>query len=123
MEVAEGFSKALMPIYSGYTERECEDLIRKMRNAIIDGEAERFMNVLQTFLEGNPYGNTEMVKRESYFKNNLYIVFKALGFFPRAEEQTCSARMDVMKDVIGIVILTFFIDPSYVICLRSIRVF
>lgn len=67
-----------------------------MRNAIIDGDAERFMNVLQTFLEGNPYGNTEMAKRESYFKNNIYIVFRALGFLPRAEEQTCSARMDVM---------------------------
>ena len=96
MEVAEGFSKALMPIYSGCSERECEYLIREMRIAIIDGEAERFMEVLQTFLEGNPYGNTEMARRESYFKNNIYIIFRALGFLPRAEEQTCSARMDVM---------------------------
>ena len=96
MEVAEGFSKALMPIYSGCSERECEDLVRKMRNAIIDGEAEHFMEILQTFLEGNPYGNTEMAKRESYFKNNIYIVFRALGFLPRVEEQTCHARMDVM---------------------------
>lgn len=95
-EVAEGFSKALMPIYSDCTERECEDLIRKMRNAVVDGDAERFMEVLQTFLEGNPYGNTEMARRESYFKNNIYIIFRALGFLPRAEEQTCSARMDVM---------------------------
>ncbi|MDE5812907.1 MAG: AAA family ATPase [Muribaculaceae bacterium] len=96
MEVAEGFSKALMPIYSGCSERECEDLLREMRNAIIDGEAERFMEVLQTFLEGNPYGNNEMAKRESYFKNNIFIIFRALGFLPRAEEQTCNARMDVM---------------------------
>lgn len=96
LEVAEAFSKALMPIYSGCTDRECEDLIRKMKNAIIDGDAQQFMELLQTFLEGNPYGNTEITKRENYFKNNIYIVFKALGFLPRAEEQTCNARMDVM---------------------------
>ena len=96
MEVAESFSRAMIPIYSGYTDIECDRLLVKMRSAVIDGEANRFMELLQTFLEGNPYGNTEMAKRESYFKNNIYIIFRALGFLPRAEEQTCSARMDVM---------------------------
>lgn len=95
-EVSESFSKALMPIYSGYTEQECEDLLVKMRRRVVDGDADKFMELLQTFLEGNPYGNTEIARRESYFKNNIYIIFKALGFLPRAEEQTCSARMDVM---------------------------
>ena len=96
MEVAESFSKALIPIYSGYSDYECDRLLVKMRSAVVDGEAEKFMVLLQTFLEGNPYGNTEMSKRESYFKNNIYIIFRALGFLPRAEEQTCRARMDVM---------------------------
>lgn len=96
LEVAESFSKALIPIYSGYPESECSNLLVKMRSAVIDGNAERFMDLLQTFLEGNPYGNTEMAKRESYFKNNIYIVLRALGFLPRAEEQTCRARIDVM---------------------------
>lgn len=95
-EVAKSFSSALMPIYSGCTEKACEDLIKDMRSAAIDGEPEKFMDLLQTFLEGNPYGNTEMARRETYFKNNIYIIFKALGFLPRAEEQTCRARMDVM---------------------------
>lgn len=95
-EVAESFTSALMPIYSGYSEMECENLLVRMRSAVVDGDAERFMELLQTFLEGNPYGNTEMAKRESYFKNNIYIIFKALGFLPHAEEQTCRARMDVM---------------------------
>lgn len=95
-EVAESFSKALIPIYSGHTDLECDNLLVKMRSAAVDGEADKFMDLLQTFFEGNPYGNTEMAKRESYFKNNIYIIFRALGFLPRAEEQTCSARMDVM---------------------------
>lgn len=45
---------------------------------------------------GNPYGLTELAKREKYFENNIYLVFRALGFMPRAEEQTCSSRMDIM---------------------------
>lgn len=95
-EVAESFSAALMPVYSGRSERSCEDLIREMRNATIDGKPDRFMELLQTFLEGNPYGNTEMAKRESYFKNNIFLIFKALGFLPQAEEQTCRSRMDLL---------------------------
>ncbi len=95
-EVAVSFSGALMPIYSGYKEYVCNDFFIKMRSAVIDGEAERFMDLLKVFLEGNPYSNTKLDQRESYFKNNIFIVFKALGFYPRVEEQTCRARMDVM---------------------------
>lgn len=95
-EVASSFSKALMPIYSGFSNTECIDIFNKMRNALLDGEAEKFMQFLKTFLQGNPYGTTELSKRERYFQNNIYIVFRALGFLPRVEEQTCDARMDVM---------------------------
>lgn len=97
-EVAESFSKALMPIYSGYKESDCNRTFLDMRDAIIDGEAELFMNMLKTFLSGNPYGNSIIAERESYFKNNLYIILRALGFKPRAEEQTCWSRMDVQLE-------------------------
>lgn len=95
-EVAVSFSSALMPLYSGLKEYECNDMLDRMRSAVVDGDAERFMEMLRVFLEGNPYGNTEISRRENYFKNNIYLVFKALGFYPRSEEQTCRARMDVM---------------------------
>lgn len=95
-EVAESFSKALLPIYSGMTLTAFRDSFMKMRNAILDGKPEIFMELLKVFLHGNPYGNTHMAERETYFKNNIYLVFKALGFLPRSKEQTCNARMDVM---------------------------
>lgn len=95
-EVAESFSKALMPVYSGYKDYECDNLLGKMKSAIVDGDAQRFMELLKTFLDGNPFSNTELAKRERYFKNNLYLVFRALGFLPRAEEETCRSRMDLM---------------------------
>lgn len=85
-EVAESFSKVLMPIYSGHKETDCNRTFLDMRDALIDGEADLFMNMLKTFLSGNPYGNSTIAERESYFKNNLYIVLRALGFKPRLAE-------------------------------------
>lgn len=28
--------------------------------------------------------------------SNIFLIFKALGFMPRVEEETCNSRMDVM---------------------------
>ncbi len=95
-EVAKSFAEALMPIYSGEEEYKCQQTVYLMRKAMVNGRPDEFMQRLQTFLEGNPYSNTEMKKRETYFKNNIFIVMKAIGFRPRVEEETCRARMDVM---------------------------
>lgn len=95
-EVAVSFSEALLPIYSEYETNECIDSLNNIRRAVIKGEPGKFMQHLQTFLAGNPYGLTELAKRETYFENNIYLVFRALGFMPRSEEQTCRSRMDIM---------------------------
>lgn len=95
-EVATSFTNALLPIYSGYDVMSCGDSIIRMRRALIKGEPEMFMQSLRTFLAGNPYSNTEIAKRETYFKNNIYLIIKALGFEPRVEVETCRSRMDVM---------------------------
>lgn len=95
-EVAASFSEALMPYYSEQSLMECQSCFIKMRRAVIKGEPELFMKLLQTFLAGNPYGLTELAKREKYFENNIFLIFKALGFMPRAEVQTCNACMDLI---------------------------
>ena len=95
-EVAESFSLALIPIYSALDKKTCDKSFIEIRKAVVRGEPEKFMQHLQTFLAGNPYGLTELAKRETYFENNIYLVFRALGFMPRAEEQTCRSRMDIM---------------------------
>lgn len=87
---------ALMPIYSGLDLMDCRNSFIKMRKAVMKGEADDFMRHLQTFLKGNPYSNIQLAERETYFKNNIYLVFKALGFLPRNEEETCNSRMDIM---------------------------
>lgn len=97
-EVAVAFSQALLPVYSGEKRLALDSDILKMRNAVIQGNPRLFMDLLQTFLSGNPYGNTELKLRETYFKNNLYLILKALGFKPYAELQTCRGRMDLMLE-------------------------
>lgn len=68
----------------------------QMRKAVLKGEPEKFMEHLKTFLQGNPYSNSELKKRETYFKNNIFLIFKALGFMPRVEEEACHSQMDVI---------------------------
>lgn len=60
-----------------------------MRNSLLKGEPELFLDLMRTFMEGNPYSNTELNKRETYFKNNIYILLRAMGFEPQAERETC----------------------------------
>lgn len=94
-EVGVSLSKALMPIYSGLSERELGNLMLRLRKAVVNGNAEEMMYLLKVFLAGNPYSNTELAKREKYFKNNLYLALKSLGFQVETEKETCNARMDL----------------------------
>lgn len=95
-EVSTSFSEALLPIYSGMDRMKFNNSFVQIRKAVMKGEPDKFMHHLQTFLQGNPYGLTELDKREKYFQNNIFLIFKALGFMPRPEEQTCNSRMDIM---------------------------
>lgn len=95
-EVSTSFSRALLSIYSGKDLMECRDSFNRIRKALLKGEPDNFMRHIQTFFQGNPYALSELDKRERYFQNNIYLIFKALGFEPRVEEQTCNSRMDLM---------------------------
>lgn len=95
-EVSTSFSEALLPIFSDMDRMKFNNSFVQIRKAVMRGESDKFMHHLQTFLQGNPYGLTELDKREKYFQNNIFLIFKALGFKPRAEEQTCNSRMDIM---------------------------
>ncbi len=96
MEVATAFTHAIIPIYCGIRDDISDAIFLKVRNTIIDGKPELFMEELKSFLQGNPYGLTELDKREKYFQSCLYLMLRALGFQPYAELQTCNARMDMM---------------------------
>lgn len=96
LEVAKSFTEVLLPIYTGYEKEKTNEICIRMRRYLVKGEAESFMEELKTFLHGNPYGLTELSKREKYFQSCLFLILRALGFEPLAELQTCNARMDMM---------------------------
>ncbi len=96
LEVAKSFTDALLPIYSYHDKETTNDVCIKMNRYVINGKAQLFMEELKSFLHGNPYGLTELDKREKYFQSCLYLMLRAIGFEPNAELQTCNARMDMM---------------------------
>ncbi len=96
LEVSKSFTESLLPIYSGYEKEKANEVCIRMRRYLVRGEANAFMEELKTFLHGNPYGLTELDKREKYFQSCLFLLLRALGFEPLAELQTCNARMDMM---------------------------
>ncbi len=98
-EVGSALSEALLPVYSERSVDDVSDITTQMREAVTYGHPELFLQLVQTFLEGNPYTNSELAKRETYFKNSLFLILRLLGFMPRTEEQTCSVRTDLVLKV------------------------
>lgn len=99
LEVTNGFFKDLLPEYmdkpKGRSLKEIRSFIRDIRA----GEPESFLIKLQSFLADIPY-ELSKCKPEIYFENNLYIIFKLMGFLVHSEYRTASGRIDlvVMSD-------------------------
>lgn len=94
-EVARGFFDDLLPIFTA--ERKDNGLrnIRDLCKALQEGDAETFLHELQSFLADIPY-HLSKNKPEIYFENNIYIIFKLLGFFVETEYRTSSGRIDLL---------------------------
>lgn len=94
-EVAEGLFKCLLPEFSGQGNDPSMRAMRQIRNAVRAGEPEEMLESLQTFLSRIPY-TLSKGRAESYFQNNLYIIFSLLGFAVDAEYTTARGRIDIL---------------------------
>lgn len=94
-EVAVGFFRCLLQEYSGQGLTASENVVRKMRNAVRAGDPEEMLCQLQIFLAGIPY-DLSKGREESYFQNNMYIIFTLLGFTVSAEYRTAKGRIDIL---------------------------
>lgn len=94
-EVAEGLFRHLLPIFSGQGNDPSMMAVRTMRNAIRSGQPQEMMECLRAFLAGIPYSLSKG-RAESYFQNNLYIIFTLLGFAVEAEYATARGRIDIL---------------------------
>lgn len=94
-EVAEGLFKCLISEFSGQGNDPSMYAVRRIRNAVRAGEPEMMMESLQVFLSRIPYPLSKG-RAESYFQNNLYIIFSLLGFAVEAEYATSRGRIDIL---------------------------
>ena len=93
-EVEEGFIQFLLPYYANTDKVESPFEIQKFVYEIRAGEVDAFFRRLQSFFADTPY---ELIKDlELHYQNVLFIVFKLVGFYVKAEYHTSEGRVDLV---------------------------
>lgn len=93
-EVEEGFIKYLLPFYADVDAIESPFEIGKFVREVETGDYDGFFRRLQSFFADTPY---ELVRElELHYQNVLFIVFKLVGFYVKAEYHTSQGRVDLV---------------------------
>jgi hypothetical protein len=93
-EVEEGFVKYLMPFYANTSAVEASFEIQKFVREVESGDYNSFFHRLQSFFADTPY---ELIRDlELHYQNVLFIVFKLVGFYVKAEYHTSQGRIDLL---------------------------
>ncbi len=93
-EVRSGFVKFLLPYYVHCQQSQHATLISKFVMSLRQGDAHRFMQLLQTLMAGTPY---ELIRElENHYQNVMYIITKLMGFYIQAEYHTSNGRIDLL---------------------------
>lgn len=120
-EVEFGLYTGLLPLYTGRDEYANDSALIKMRRAIRAGEPDKFLLVLKSYLAAVPYCLSNG-KPELYYENNLYLIFRMIGFDAQVETQTSQGRIDItMKTPKFIYIIELKLDGSPQEALRQIE--
>ena len=93
-EVEEGFVRFLLPCYVDLHKSDSAFEIMRFVQEVESGDIDGFMRRLQGFFADTPY---ELARDlELHYQNVLFIVFKLLGFYTRAEYHTSQGRVDLV---------------------------
>ncbi len=93
-EVEEGFIRFLLPFYANTNATKSSFTIRKFADEVRAGDYDAFFRRLQSFFADTPY---ELVRDlELHYQNVLFIVFKLVGFYVKAEYHTSNGRIDLV---------------------------
>ena len=86
--------KKLLPFCSSVDRVESNFQISKFVKEVENREVDAFFRRLQSFFADTPY---ELVKDlELHYQNVLFIVFKLVGFYVKAEYHTSEGRIDLL---------------------------
>lgn len=93
-EVDEGFMKFLLPFYTDTDKVDVAFHINKFVREVRSGDYDAFFRRLQSFFADTPY---ELVRDlELHYQNVLFIVYKLIGFYVKAEYHTSQGRIDLL---------------------------
>lgn len=109
-----------MPFYTRFNKLEASFEIQKFVREIESGEIDSFFRRLQSFFADTPY---ELVKDlELHYQNVLFIVFKLVGFYVKAEYHTSHGRIDlIMQTDKFIYVMEFKLDGTAEAALKQIN--
>lgn len=118
-EVEEGFIRYLLPFYTHTGAVESPFEIQKFVREVRSGDYDSFLRRLQSFFADTPY---ELVRDlELHYQNVLFIVFKLIGFYVKAEYHTSQGRIDlVLQTDQYIYVMEFKLDGTAEEALRQI---
>lgn len=119
-EVEEGFMKFLLPFYANTNKVESPFQILKFVREVESGDYESFFRRLQSFFADTPY---ELIRdQELHYQNVLFIVFKLIGFYVKAEYRTSQGRIDlVLQTDEFIYVMEFKLEGSAEEALKQIN--
>lgn len=119
-EVEEGFMKFLLPFYANTDKVDSPFQILKFVREVRDGDYDAFFRRLQSLFADTPY---ELVRDlELHYQNVLFIVFKLIGFYVKAEYHTSEGRIDmVLQTDRFIYLMEFKLDGTADDALRQIE--
>lgn len=93
-EVDEGFMRFLLPFYADTNKVDAPFQIQKFVREVRSGDYDSFFRRLQSFFADTPY---ELVRDlELHYQNVLFIVFKLIGLYVKAEYHTSQGRIDLV---------------------------
>ena len=110
-EVEKGFMNFLVPYYTAIPSSGSAFEIKSFVRDVQSGNTESFVKRLKSFFADYPY---ELVKKlENHYQNVVFILFKLMGFYTRAEYRTSEGRIDmVVKTPKFCYVLEFKLDGT-----------
>jgi len=120
-EVEQGFLIDLMNAYMPANGDDSEFFIVEFYDDVCAGNAEGFMQRLQSFFSDFSYDGFDRINLEQHYQDITYIIFKLLGFLTHIEYKTASGRIDmVVKTPENIFVFEFKVDGTAEAALRQI---
>ena len=109
-EVTDSFLSCLTPIYAGLGPTEATNYQFAAQEALLAGDAEKFVKALKSFFANIPYSLTDR-QNEQMWQTIVYVILKAIGAAVQAEVQTNEGRIDLTCETpAGIWLVEFKLD-------------